>query len=452
LTIAMVVAILVVLNLVVSSFDLRVDLTANKMFSLSPQSVQILKQLDKDVTIYALYRTGQDNKAVAEVINQYTKGSGRVKFEYVDPLINPQFVEKYRGDTEPELGSLVIASGEKFWVIQPKDFYVYTFYYNIEIPQSIAIEQQITSAILFVTTDQAPVLYRLVGHNELDFPQYFADLVKKENYRVEELDLLTVDAVPEDAAVIVMLSPAKDLTEDEDQKLRDYLKNGGRVVLLIGYARTERPYLEGLLASYGLQVEKQIVVEGSAASILTGNPLYLMPKYQTHVLTDPMVRANNYVILPGSLPITVLQARRATLKIEPLLVSSEYSWSKSFEAETIDLEENDPRGPFNVAVAVVDGEDYGPNPAKMVVISTSKLLDENFDQFSRGANSDFIINSINWLNEAQEKITFRPKPFKNTVLSMNYMQQLILAGAFGVVLPVLVFLTGFIVWKRRRNL
>ena len=125
---------------------------------------------------------------------------------------------------------------------------------------------------------------------------------------------------------------------------------------------------------------------------------------------------------------------------------------QEFRGRDYRLEENDPRGPFNVAVAVVDGEDYGPNPAKMVVISTSKLLDENFDQFSRGANSDFIINSINWLNEAQEKITFRPKPFKNTVLSMNYMQQLILAGAFGVVLPVLVFLTGFIVWKRRRNL
>ncbi|MFY9203434.1 MAG: hypothetical protein WAO96_07370, partial [Limnochordia bacterium] len=109
-------------------------------------------------------------------------------------------------------------------------------------------------------------------------------------------------------------------------------------------------------------------------------------------------------------------------------------------------------GPFNVAVSVTDGDEYGPTPAKLVVISTSGVLVDQFDQLSRGANTDFIINSFNWLNEAKQNITVRPKPFKDTYLSITYMQQLILAGVFVVALPLLVFLTGFIVWKRRRSL
>lgn len=453
LLIALVVAILVVFNLVVSSFDWRIDLTANKLFSLSQQSQQVLEQLDKDVTIYALYRTGKENQLVTEVIHQYTKASSQIKLEYVDPLLNPQFVEKYKGDVTPDLGSVIVTSGEKFRVLQPSDFVNYAYYYYQMVPQSIAIEQQLTSAILFVTTDQAPVIYRLIGHDELELPEGFVELTKKENYCIEDLDLLTVEAVPEDAAMIMMLSPAKDLTEEEDQKLRDYLTNGGRMVMFIDYVAAERPNLEELLATYGLRVEKQFVIEGDANSRLTNNPFYLIPRYQEHVLTEPMIAARHLLVMPLTQPITSLQARRASLKIYPLLTSSDNSWAKSdFEAQTLDWAEGEPVGPFNVAVAVTDGEDYGPAPAKLVVISTSGLLVEQFDQFSRGANSDFVINSINWLNEAQENITVRPKPFKNTYLSMTYMQQLILAAAFVIVLPVLVFLTGFVVWKRRRNL
>lgn len=454
LLVALVVAVLVVLNLVVGSFDFRLDLTANKLFSLSTQSQQLLKQLDRDVTIYALYRTGRQNQTVSEVINRYVNASDRVSFEIVDPLLNPQFVEQYKGgEVTPDLGSVIVASGERFKVLQPNDFVNYAYYYYQMLPESIAIEQQITSAIAYVTTDQVPVVYRLVGHNEVELSSSFVDLAKKENYRIEDLDLLTVDAVPDDAAMVLLLAPEKDLTEVEDQKLRDYLKNGGRMIIILDYTLEERPYLDGLLASYGLRVEKQFVIEGDNASRVTNNPFWLIPKYKDHALTEPLVAARHLMVMPVTQPVTILQARRASLRIEPLLTSSDNSWAKSnFENLTYNWSEGDPVGPFNVAVSVTDGDEYGPTPAKLVVISTSGVLVDQFDQLSRGANTDFIINSFNWLNEAKQNITVRPKPFKDTYLSITYMQQLILAGVFVVALPLLVFLTGFIVWKRRRSL
>lgn len=450
----LVIAIVVLINLIVRSYDLRLDLTANKMYSLSEQTLQILDNLDRDVNIYALYRTGNETKSVSEIIQRYVRRSDHISFEYVDPLLNPQFVEAYQGDVTPDLGSVIVESGDRFRVIQPMDFFNYTYnYYYQLVPESLAIEQQITSAIMYVTAEQLPVVYRIIGHGELELPESFADLAKRENFQIEDLDLLTVDAVPEDAGVLLLASPQKDLSAEEDEKLRAYLEQGGRLVMMVDFGTADRPVLEGLLDSYGLRLEKRLIIEGDAGARLS-NPFYLVPRYQSHVLTEPMERAKSLVVMPLAQPITILQARRSKLNIEPLLTTSTNSWAKAdFEAQTLNWVDGDAIGPFNVAVAVTDGVDDGwsPTPAKLVVIS-SRILVDQFDQLSRGANSELIINSINWLIDAQENIMIRPKPLTTARLSMTYLQQLILSGIFVIVLPVLVFLTGFIVWTRRRHL
>ena len=451
----LVIAIIVVINLIVRSYDLRVDLTENKLYSLSEQTLRILDNLDQKVNIYALYRTGNENIAVAEIIDRYERRSNQVNFEFVDPLLNPQFVENYKGEVTPDIGSVVVVSGDRYKVIQPQDFinFTYNYYYQM-VPESLAIEQQITSAIMYVTAERIPVVYRLIGHGELDLSASFLDLAKRENFQIEDLDLLTVEAVPEDAAVLLLVSPEKDFTAEEDEKLRAYLEQGGRMVMLLDYSAHDRPNLDGLLESYGLRLEKGLIIEGDANSRLA-NPFYIVPHFQSHLLTEPMISAKSLVVMPLTQPITVLQARRSQLKIEPLLTTTANSWAKdNFEEQTLNWAEGDAVGPFNVAVAVTDGADdgWGPTPAKLVVMSTSGLLVDQFDQLSRGANSELIINSINWLNDAQEQITIRPKPITTSQLSMTYMQQLILSGVFVIVLPVLVFLTGFIIWTRRRHL
>src|SRR5690554_957921 len=99
----LVIAIIVVINLIVRSYDLRVDLTENKLYSLSEQTLRILDNLDQKVNIYALYRTGNENIAVAEIIDRYERRSNQVNFEFMDPLLNPQFVENYKGEVTPDI-------------------------------------------------------------------------------------------------------------------------------------------------------------------------------------------------------------------------------------------------------------------------------------------------------------------------------------------------------------
>lgn len=451
----LVVAIVVIVNLIVRSLDWSLDLTANQMYSLSEQTLQVLDNLERDVKIYALYRTGNENLTVSEMIRRYTQHSKRVSFETVDPTLNPQFVQKYKGDVEPELGSIIVASGDKFRVIPPAEFFNYTYnYYYGQVPQSIAIEQKITSAIMYVSTDKAPVIYRLVGHNELDLPASFTDLAKQENYTIANLDLLTVEAVPEDAAVLLLYSPEKDLTAEEDEKLRSYLNKGGRLIMFIDVVAASNPVLQELLTSYGVRIENALIVEGDAGSRLS-NPFYLVPKYQTHAITEPLTSQGSLLVVPMAQPITILQTRRSTLTIEPLLKTSNNSWARDdFSDQSFDRRPGDPVGPFNVAVAITDGYDniYSPTPGKLIVVSTSGLLLSQFDQVSRGANSDFVMNAVNWLYNAKENITVRPKEFKSNYVSFTYFHQLLLAAIFVIVVPVVVFLTGFIVWTRRRNL
>src|ERR1051326_2935798 len=78
-----VLAIIILVNWFVSNHDRKWDLTPNKTYSLSSQSVKILKGLDRDVTIYVFGRKGALREG-RDLLDNYAKTSGRVTVRYVD--------------------------------------------------------------------------------------------------------------------------------------------------------------------------------------------------------------------------------------------------------------------------------------------------------------------------------------------------------------------------------
>ncbi|HOA80038.1 MAG TPA: Gldg family protein, partial [Defluviitaleaceae bacterium] len=92
---AFVVAILIIINLMVGQLDYKLDLTENKMFSLSQQTLDILDSLDQKITIYALTETGKENLIFDEALKKYSDYSNKIKVEYKDPVLYPQFATKY---------------------------------------------------------------------------------------------------------------------------------------------------------------------------------------------------------------------------------------------------------------------------------------------------------------------------------------------------------------------
>ena len=453
---AVVISIAIIINLVVDQINWKLDLTQNQMFSLSDQTYKVLDNLKQDIKIIGLYETGKEDRVITEIIDRYQTRSKRVTFTTIDPERYPQLVAKYEKDgTSLTTGSLIVESGDRYKIINRYDLVNYSFSnaYNQPQAQSLAVEQRLTGAILYVTAEELPVIYMLEGHGEDSLAYDIIKQLEIENFTTENLNLMTQDEVPEDAHALVIFSPKRDLTKEEEEKLRKYLENEGRAIFIMKYLGEELPNFQALLKSYGVTIDRSMVVEGDN-NMHAGNPLYLVPKLESHTILSPLKTSQMYMLVPGAQSIQILDVKKRSLKIEPLLVTSENSWAKTnMESTTIEKEEGDLEGPFNIAVAITDEvyEDNKKKETKLVVVGNADFLSYNLISQVPG-NANFLLNSLNWIQDREESISIRPKSLTVPRLNINASQQLILAGVVIILIPLIILASGFIVWLRRRHL
>ena len=88
------IALIVLVNWFVNNHDHRWDMTPNKKYSLSDQTRKILKELNRDVTIYAFDRERNFGER-RDVLGMYASASNRLKVKYVDPDRQPALAKEY---------------------------------------------------------------------------------------------------------------------------------------------------------------------------------------------------------------------------------------------------------------------------------------------------------------------------------------------------------------------
>ena len=87
-------AIAVLVNYYASRYTRHWDLTPNKNYSLSSQTQKVVKNLNRDVTIYVFdrERAFRDRR---DLLDQYTAASRRITVSYVDPDRDPALAEHH---------------------------------------------------------------------------------------------------------------------------------------------------------------------------------------------------------------------------------------------------------------------------------------------------------------------------------------------------------------------
>lgn len=453
-----VIAVVVAVNLVVGQLGLKLDLSQNKMFSLSEKTINILKELKSDVKIIGLYEAGKENPMVKEILDKYKGKSSKIVVEYVDPVLHPQFAKQYTKEGQSlSQGSLIVVSGGKHKIIDAYDLYNYDFNQQTfqQTPESLAAEQRLTGAIMYVTSSKNPVVYTLEGHNEGAIPTDITKMMENENYTVNNLNLLTGEWKYENGDILLINSPKRDITNDELKKITDYMAKGGRTVILMDFLDSDMPNLQKLMNTYGLGVQRSAIFEGDTSKMIQ-NKLFLVPDQKDHDILNPLISSKMPVIVPYAQPIEEIKVRKGSIVIEPLLSTSNKAYAKKdpAKATTLEKESGDIAGPFNIAVASTDKVDeLKPEMnSKMVVISSSIVLDPNFIQASGQANADFFMNSINWLVDKKENISISPKSLSVEPINIDVFNALVIAGLVVIVIPLIIAGSGVTVWLRRRHL
>ncbi len=446
-----VLAILIAVNVLASvlpSTWTQWDISSAKLYSVTSNTKVVVNALEKDVTIYWVVQSDKEDDIIENLLAKYESLSEHIKVVKKNPDVYPTFAQQYTSETVLN-NSLIVECGDSSRYISYEDIYLTEAdMASYSYTTSFDGEGAITSAIDYVVSEDHPKLYMTEGHGEAEVSAVFAEQIEKQNIETVTFTLLNSDTIPEDADVVLIHAPTSDISKEEKDMLAEYIKNGGKLMVMAGPVEDGGlTNLYSLLGDYGVEAEEGIVAEGDRNYYAFRQPYILLPDMAEHEITNPLIEGNYYAIMPIAQGLTVTDT---TGSVTQLLTTSETAYSKAagYAIETYEKEEGDVDGPFATAVAVDCG-----SGGQMVWFASSNFLDDMYNAYSSGANLDLGMNALSFMIGEREAVAIRSKSLNYSYLTINES-----AASYLKVMMIGVFPLAFlgygvyvIVSRRRRQ-
>ncbi len=427
-----VLAILAVLNLLGYRYHKRFDLTEQKLYTLSDQTQQILRNLQPEVRILEFSKDA--NPQLERLLPEYRLLSRQLRYERIDPQEQPELARQYE---IRRAGEVIVVAGERTERLE--EF----------------TEQGLTNAILRVTREAVRTICFTEGHGEKSLERSDASgyrlveqTLRAERYQVRAFNLAVEKAVPAECTVVVVAGPQTAFFPQEADLLEQYVNGGGKLLFLIDPFVSHG--LDKLLAAWNIQVGDDLIIERNVFSQLagTGPVVPLVGEYGVHRITEKVAAQTMF---PEARSVRLGTNSRSEIQAVEILKTSPQSWAEkdiSRRGGTVEFNEGkDLKGPVSIGVAAEKKTGEG-KAARVVVIGDSDFA-SNAD-IRQAANADLFFNAVAWLAESEEMITVRPKNPKNRRVNLTAAQQTMLFWFTVVLLPAASLIAGAYVWWKRR--
>lgn len=455
---AVVIAIVVVLNLVVQEIPSKyreIDLSSQKLYTIGEQTEKILKNLKKDVTLYYIAQDGTESSDIKNLLEKYEEGSKHITVEQKDPAVSPKFASQYTSDNISN-NSIIVVCGDKSKVVDYSSMYETSINYQTYSQEVTGFdgEGQLTSAINYVVSDNMPVLYNLEGHDESSMSETMKENIEKANIEIKSLNLLSEEAVPDDAECLFIFAPATDLTKEEADKIISYLENGGKALIVSNYTDEDMPNFESVLENYGVQPVDGIVLEGNTDNYVSQNPYYLLPNIESGEINSELSSQSRYVLVPLAQGIKKADNIRDTLNISSILTTSDSAYSKTNlkDMDTMEKEDGDIDGPFDLAVSITEkvGDD---KETQIAYFASASIFNDSINSMVSGTNYELLSASLAWMcsTDDSNQISIPSKSYDTTTLTVPTADINFWSIFVTGVLPVCTLLIGFGIWMKRRK-
>ena len=455
---AVVIAIVVVLNLVVQEIPSKyreIDLSSQKLYTIGEQTEKILKNLKKDVTLYYIAQDGTESSDIKNLLEKYEEGSKHITVEQKDPAVSPKFASQYTSDNISN-NSIIVVCGDKSKVVDYSSMYETSINYQTYSQEVTGFdgEGQLTSAINYVVSDNMPVLYNLEGHDESSMSETMKETIEKANIEIKFLNLLSEEAVPDDAECLFIFAPETDLTKEEADKIISYLENGGKALIVSNYTDEDMPNFESVLENYGVQPVDGIVLEGNTDNYVSQNPYYLLPNIESGEIPSELSSQSRYVLVPLAQGIKKADNIRDTLNISSILTTSDSAYSKTNlkDMDTMEKEGGDIEGPFDLAVSITEkvGDD---KETQIAYFASASIFNDSINSMVSGTNYELLSASLAWMcsTDDSNQISIPSKSYDTTTLTVPTADINFWSIFVTGVLPVCILLIGFGIWMKRRK-
>lgn len=451
------IAIIIVINMIAGNLPSKytqLDISAEKLYTIGDETKAMLKDLDKDVTIYQIAQSGSEDETISNLLQRYADESEHITVEVKDPVVNPKFVSEYTTDNLSS-NSLIVVCGDRNKVINYNNIYQSELDYNTYSYNTTGFdgEGQITSAIAYVTSEDLPILYTLEGHGEQELDSTIKEDVEKANMDIQSLNLLTEGSVPDDASCLLINSPTSDFSDDEKDAIITYLENGGKAMIFSDYTGTEMKNFDAILENYGVKRAEGLVFEGDSQHYAMQMPYYLVPTVESTDITSEVASSGYYILMPYAQGIQKTDDVRDTVNIESLLTTSDSAYSKTdMSSGTLEKEDGDVEGPFDLGVSITESVEDGKE-THIIYFSTANLLQGEVNQMVSGGNEKLVMAAFSSLVDSETTTTVSI-PAKS--LEVSYLTLTAYDASFWKIcviglIPGAFLVIGFMIWLKRRK-
>lgn len=450
-----IILIVIVLNLLVGvaedRFSLRLDMTRNKVFSLTDRTIEFLSNLEDDFTIYVLsdeltFENGLRTGIINEILLNYKAiAKSNINLKYVDIYTNPGILSKYQNQNIEE-NQIIIEGKNGYKVISMSELFG---------DVNSKAEQEITSALSRLSVDKLEKVYLIQGHGE-EYSDSFTKIIESGAYEYDKLSMLNQD-IPKDTDLIIISTPRVDFSSEEINRLDEYLNNFGNMILFYGSEASELPNLDGYLEEWGVKFENNIIIDPAR---YIGNILQISPH-----ITDTEINENfkdlddRYLLTPGARNIKVLWESKNKREVSPILITSNMAYAKSYDNETglistMEQEEGDAKGVANVGVLVQNYDliDKKVQIGRTLFLSSPSMINDSLINTPNLLNNYYLTDVIANLVGAEETIVVPSKDMSDNALITADIGNTTLFFIIVLIPSILILLVGILRFRYRRRL
>lgn len=465
----------VVMGILADRYPLSFDLSEDKTYSLSEQGIAVAESLQKEVqiTVFAeesLFANSMRGDELDTIFHQFyqmsrefgSRSGGKVSVSYIDLTANPTLDSQY-SQYDLELGDILFESGSRSQLIRYTDLFDQDSSYTGYTVTSL-VEQKLASCINTVTSEHQTVVTMLTGHGEdTSGISLLQDLYELNGYTVETVDFTTAAEIHQDSQAVILVGPTRDFTEEERNRLQEWLSNDGnlqRNLFLFCDVSAKLPVLYGFLeGDYGIQVTDNVIQETSNSNLYRDYQYMLecaIGSIESSDLTDTV--AGDRILLPYPRQLvttrdsdisqdnpanTPLITFGSTAKLMPL-ANEENTQTELIDADSYPV--------TAVAYAEKQGIVNGSETVSSHVFVSGSSYMLYYLEASGYQNDSFLVSALNAVT-GSEGIAITGRSLDSETLSHSDLTaQIVGLWIFTIGLPVVMLVIGLVVFIRRRHL
>lgn len=447
LTTALAIVLIILVNLSGSFVNTRFDTTREGLYSLTQTSYDILERLQEPVEITHFYIAADPRfRPTLELLREYERRSPLITSRAYDINTNPS-IARNMGVTFH--GTTIIRMGDRVEEVSGGD--------EVSITNGIYRMLGLSSRTIYFTGGHGEYdIFSTVSEDHLegqgddDRPIFlhesrgfakFRERLELMGHEVDKIFLAGNQQVPDDADLVVIVSPAEDFLPSEIAALEQYLQDGGRLFVMLDAFRDGG--LGDLLRQYGISPQNDLVIDfgnhfwNDATSPATGT-------YTRHPITERLP----LTFFPGVQSLETVDPLPDGVQVTTLFSSTSRSMAVQNERQLQDIRNLDlPVRSFDLMML----SESGPrtNQTLIAVIGDGDVGANEY--LSILGNARLMLNTVNWLMGEEAQLDLPAATYELPMVNLTNQQMRFTFFISALFVPGLLILAGVVVWLIRRK-